>query len=79
MCHGDAASPVPRSDLAAFWAEMDGGAAGWQFMSFTQVEHGFTTPPTPARTPNPADDSRADRQSRTALAGVIDDVAPSPA
>lgn len=79
VCHGDADSLVPRSDVTAFWAEMDGVAADWQFMSFAQVEHGFTNPLTPARTPNPAYDARADRQSWTALMGLIDDVAPRPA
>ena len=79
VCHGDADSLVPRSDVAAFWAEMDGVAAEWQFMSFAQVEHGFTNPLTPARTPNPAYDARADRQSWAALMGMIDDVAPLPA
>lgn len=79
VCHGDADSLVPRSDVTAFWAEMDGVAADWQFMSFAQVEHGFTNPLTPARTPNPAYDARADRQSWTALMGMIDDVAPLPA
>jgi dienelactone hydrolase len=76
VCHGDADSLVPRSDVTAFWAEMDGVAADWQFMSFAHVEHGFTNPLTPARTANPAYDPRADRQSWTALTGLIDDVAP---
>lgn len=79
VCHGDADSLVPRSDLTAFWAEMDGVAADWQFMSFARVEHGFTNPLTPARTPNPAYDPRADRQSWAALMRMIDDVAPLPA
>lgn len=79
VCHGDADSLVPRSDVTAFWAEMDGVAADWQFMSFARVEHGFTNPLTPARTPNPAYDARADRQSWAALMGLIDDVAPLPA
>ncbi len=79
VCHGDADSLVPRSDVFAFWAEMDGVAADWQFISFARVEHGFTNPLTPARTPNAAYDERADRQSWTALMGMIDDVAPLPA
>jgi dienelactone hydrolase len=76
VCHGDADSLVPRAHVNAFWAEMDGVAADWQFMSFAQVEHGFTNPLTPARTPNPAYHPLADRQSWAALMGLIDDVAP---
>ena len=79
VCHGDADSLVPRADVTAFWAEMDGVAADWQFISFAKVEHGFTNPLTPDRQPNPAYDARADRQSWAALMGMIDDVAPWPA
>lgn len=79
VCHGDADSLVPRSDVTAFWAEMDGVTADWQFMSFAHVEHGFTNPLTPAREPNPAYNRLADRQSWAALMGLIDDVAPQPA
>ena len=75
VCHGDADSLVPRSDVTAFWEEMDGVATDWQFMSFAHVEHGFTTPLTPTRDPNPAYHSLADRQSWAALMGQIDDVA----
>lgn len=79
VCHGDADTLVPRSDVIAFWAEMDSVAADWQFLSFAQVGHGFTNPLTPARTPNPAYDPRADRHSWRALMGIINDVAPLPA
>lgn len=79
VCHGDADSLVPRSDVTAFWEEMDGVAADWQFMSFAHVEHGFTNPLTPAREPNPAYNRLADRQSWAALMGLIDDVAAQPA
>jgi dienelactone hydrolase len=79
VCHGDADSLVPRSDVIAFWEEMDRVGADWQFMSFAGVEHGFTNPLTPAREPNPAYHPLADRQSWSALMGLIDDLAPSPA
>ena len=76
VCHGDADSLVPRRDVIAFWEEMDRVGADWQFMSFAGVEHGFTNPLTPARTPNPAYHPVADRQSWAALLELIDDVAP---
>lgn len=78
VCHGDADSLVPRSDVTAFWEEMDRVGAKWQFMSFAGVEHGFTNPLTPDRQPNPAYDARADRQSWNALMDLIDEIAPSP-
>ena len=77
VCHGDADSLVPRRDVIAFWEEMDRVGADWQFMSFAGVEHGFTNPLTPARTPNPAYHPVADRQSWAALLGLIDEVAPA--
>ncbi|MFN3863500.1 MAG: dienelactone hydrolase family protein [Erythrobacter sp.] len=79
VCHGDADSLVPRSDVISFWAEMDGVAADWQFLSFARVGHGFTNPLTPARTPNPTYDPHADRQSWAALMGLLEEVAPRPA
>ena len=75
VCHGDADSLVPRSDVIAFWEEMDRVGANWHFMSFAGVEHGFTNPLTPQCTPNPAYDPIADRQSWAALMGLLDDVA----
>jgi dienelactone hydrolase len=77
VCHGDADSLVPRGDVMAFWEEMDRVGADWQFISFAGVEHGFTNPLTPARTPNPAFNPLADRQSWAALMRLIDDVAPA--
>ncbi|OBV12637.1 dienelactone hydrolase family protein [Erythrobacter dokdonensis] len=76
VCHGDSDSLVPRGDVIAFWEEMDRVRADWHFMSFAGVEHGFTNPLTPQRTPNPAYHPLADRQSWTALMGLIDEVAP---
>ncbi|TAD73195.1 MAG: dienelactone hydrolase family protein [Sphingomonadales bacterium] len=79
VCHGDADSLVPRTDVIAFWEEMTNVGANWHFMSFGGVEHGFTNPLTPARTPNPAYNALADRQSWTALMHLIDEHAPLPA
>lgn len=78
VCHGDADSLVPRADVIAFWEEMDRVGADWHFLSFAGVEHGFTNPLTPAGTPNPAFDPLADRQSWTALMGLIDAAVPPP-
>ena len=76
VCHGGADSLVPRADVIAFWEEMDRVGADWHFLSFAGVEHGFTNPLTPARTPNPAYHPLADAQSWCALMGLIDEVAP---
>ena len=76
VCHGDADSLVPRADVIAFWEEMDRVGADWHFLSFAGVEHGFTNPLTPARTPNPAYHPLADAQSWGALMRLIDEVAP---
>ncbi len=78
VCHGDADSLVPRSDVITFWEEMDRVGADWQFVSFAGVEHGFTNPLTPAGEPNPAYHPPADRQSWSALMGLIDTVAEGP-
>lgn len=79
VCHGDADALVPRADVIAFWEEMDRVAADWQFLSFAQVQHGFTNPLTPARTPNPAYHPQADAQSWQALMSLIDLAAPQAA
>jgi dienelactone hydrolase len=76
VCHGDADSLVPRSDVIAFWEEMDQVGAEWHFMSFAGVEHGFTNPFTPEGKANPAYHPLADRQSWNALMGLIDTLAP---
>lgn len=77
VCHGDADSLVPRSEVTGFWEEMDRVGADWHFMSFAGVEHGFTNPLTPAGAPNPAYHALADRQSWNALLGLIEEVAPA--
>lgn len=76
ICHGDADSLVPRSDVLAFWEEMNSVGADWHFMSFARIEHGFTNPLTPAGMPNPAYDASADRQSWSALMNRLEEVAP---
>lgn len=78
ICHGDADTLVPRSDVIALWEELDRVGADWHFMSFARVEHSFANPFTPAGEPNPAYDPSADRQSWSALMGLIDEVAPRP-
>ena len=78
VCHGDADSLVPRSDVIAFWEEMDRVGADGHFLSFAGVEHGFTNPLTPAGEPNPAYDPLADKQSWSALMGLIDVVTSAP-
>lgn len=71
VCHGDADALVPRSDVLAFWEEMDRVGADWHFLSFAGVEHGFANPLTPAGEPNPAYDAVADEQSWNALLGLL--------
>jgi len=79
VCHGDADSLVPRSDVLALWEELDRVGADWHFMSFARTEHSFANPFTPAGEPNPVYHPLADRQSWAALMGLIDEVAPRPA
>jgi len=76
VCHGDADSLVPRSDVITFWEEMDRVGADWHFLSFARVEHGFANPFTFTGEANPAYDPLADSQSWSALMGMIDVVAP---
>lgn len=66
ICHGDADPMVPRSQVIAFWEEMDAAGADWHFHSYSGVKHGFTNP---APTENPATryDASADRQSWAAM------------
>jgi dienelactone hydrolase len=78
VCHGDADTLVPRSDVIALWEELDGVGADWHFMSFARVEHSFANPFTPAGEPNPAYDPLADSQSWAALMGLIDAAIPQP-
>ena len=73
VCHGDADPMVPRSQVLAFWEEMDAARANWHFHSYSGVKHGFTNP---APTENPATgyDASADRQSWAAMLELFDEV-----
>lgn len=74
VCHGDVDFLVPRSHVTAFWEEMDAVGASWHFHSYAGVDHGFTNPLTPDGSPNPQYDPSADRQSWSALLGLLDEV-----
>ncbi|MFM5895312.1 MAG: dienelactone hydrolase family protein [Novosphingobium sp.] len=74
ICHGDADALVPRSQVIAFWEEMDLAKANWHFHSYSGVGHGFANP-----NPSPANgsisfDASADRQSWTAMLSLFDEV-----
>lgn len=73
VCHGDADPMVPRSQVTAFWEEMDHAGANWHFHSYSGVKHGFTNP---VPSPNPAldYDASADRQSWAAMLQLFDEV-----
>lgn len=73
VCHGDADPMVPRSQMMAFWEEMDAAGADWHFHSYAGVKHGFTNP---AHNPNPATgyNASADRQSWAAMYSLFDEV-----
>jgi dienelactone hydrolase len=73
VCHGDADPMVPRSQVVAFWEEMDAAQANWHFHSYSGVKHGFTNP---APTENPATgyDASADRQSWAAMLQLFDEM-----
>ncbi len=73
VCHGDADSLVPRSQVVGFWEEMDAVKADWHFHAYAGVEHGFTNPRTFDGSPNPAYDASADRQSWHALLEFFDE------
>lgn len=73
ICHGDADSLVPRSQVIEFWEEMDAARANWHFHSYSGVGHGFTNP-----NPSPANgaisyDASADRQSWAAMLSLFDE------
>lgn len=73
VCHGDADPMVPRSQVLAFWEEMDGARANWHFHSYSGVKHGFTNP-APTENPATAYDASADRQSWAAMLALFDEV-----
>jgi dienelactone hydrolase len=73
VCHGDADPMVPRSQVLAFWEEMDAAGADWHFHSYSGVKHGFTNP-APTENPATAYDASADRQSWAAMLSLFDEV-----
>lgn len=75
VCHGDADPMVPRSQVLAFWEEMDTAGANWHFHSYSGVKHGFTDPGSDARGMAAIGyDKSADRQSWSALMALLDEV-----
>jgi len=74
VCHGDADPLVPRSQVLAFWEEMDAAGANWHFHSYGGVKHGFTNPGTVAGNPAVAYDASADRQSWAAMHALFGEV-----
>lgn len=75
VCHGDADPLVPRSQVMAFWEEMDAAGANWHFHSYSGVRHGFTDPGSDERGMAAIGyDASADRQSWAALMGLLDEV-----
>ena len=74
VCHGDADKFVPRSQVIAFWEEMDTVGADWHFHSYAGVDHGFTNARMLDGNPNPAHDPSADRQSWAAMHALFDEV-----
>lgn len=74
VCHGDADPLVPRSQVTAFWEEMDAAGANWHFHAYSGVKHEFTDPGSDARgLPAIGYDASADRQSWAALMGLLDE------
>lgn len=75
VCHGDADPLVPRSQVLAFWEEMDAAGADWHFQSYAGVKHGFTDPGSDARgLPAIAYDASADRHSWAAMTELFAEV-----
>ncbi len=74
VCHGDADTLVPRTQVLAFWEEMDAIGADWHFHSYSGVAHGFTNPAMLDGSANPAYDASADRQSWAAMLSLFDEV-----
>ena len=73
VCHGDADPMVPRSQVLAFWEEMDVAGADWHFHSYSGVKHGFTNQG-PATNPATGYDPSADRQSWAAMHSLFDEI-----
>lgn len=73
VCHGDADPLVPRSQVTAFWEEMDHAGASWHFHAYSGVKHGFTNPNPPPGNAWVDYDASADRQSWNALLALLDE------
>jgi dienelactone hydrolase len=73
VCHGDADPMVPRSQVLAFWEEMDAARASWHFHTYSGVKHGFTNPAKVEGNPAVAYDASADRQSWAAMLELLDE------
>ena len=75
VCHGDADPMVPRTQVMAFWEEMDTAGADWHFHSYSGVRHGFTDPASDARGFDAVKyNASADRQSWAAMLNLFDEV-----
>src|SRR6478609_11729597 len=74
VCHGDADPMVPRSQVLAFWEEMDAAQANWHFHAYSAVKHGFTNPLAPPDNPAVGYDASADRHSWAAMFELFDEV-----
>jgi len=74
VCHGDADTLVPRTQVLAFWEEMEAVGANWHFHSYAGVAHGFTNPTMFDGAANPAYNHSADRQSWAAMLSLFDEV-----
>jgi dienelactone hydrolase len=66
---------VPRSQVLAFWEEMDAAGAKWHFHSYSGVKHGFTDPGSDERgIAAIAYDASADRQSWAAMLELFGEI-----
>jgi dienelactone hydrolase len=75
VCHGDADPMAPRSQVVAFWEEMDTAGANWHFHSYSGVKHGFTDPGSDERgIAAIAYDASADRQSWAAMTELFSEI-----
>lgn len=75
VCHGDADPLAPRSQVLAFWEEMDAAGANWHFHSYSGVKHNFTDPASDLRGSDMfAYSASADRQSWAAMLSLFDEV-----
>lgn len=72
VCHGDADPMARRTQVVAFWEELDRAGANWHFHSYSGVKHGFTDPASDERELDAvAYDASADRQSWSSMLGLF--------